>query len=143
MGTRRWWGRPTGGSSAEADLRHEIERLTQENMRLRLERQRPHSLSSITEQLRAAVEEPAGATDALEARDEAHHVLAQAEVTRRAVLDVLDSLVVAASQMQRQLAQDVPLAEIDRRVTERRTGRGAGQERERLGSSVAAEASRS
>ena len=124
MGSRRWWQRAAASGSDESLLRQEVERLTQENMRLRLEQQRPRNLSSVTEQLRAAVAQPAGETDPLEARDEAHHVLAQAEVTRRAILDVLDNLVVAAGQMQRQLLQDIPLSEIDRRVTDRRDRRG-------------------
>lgn len=89
-------------------------------MRLRLARQQPHSISSITEGLAELLDTPPATLEALEAQDEAHHVLAQAESMRRALLDVLDGLSVASAQMRRQLTEGLPLAEIDRRVTDRR-----------------------
>ena len=125
MASWRWWRRATAPDGELAALRQEVERLTQENMRLRLEQQRPRNLSAVADLLRAAVEQPAE-TDALEARDEAHHVAARTEATRRAVVDVLDGLVVAAGQLQRQLTEDVALTEIDRRVVERRAPRNRG-----------------
>ncbi|GAB7193438.1 hypothetical protein NUM3379_41480 [Kineococcus sp. NUM-3379] len=126
MASWRWWRRAAAPDGELAALRQEVERLTQENMRLRLEQQRPRNLSAVTDLLRAAVEQPAEA-DALEARDEAHHVAARTEATRRAVVDVLHGLVVAAGQLQRQLTEDVALTEIDRRVVERRGPRQRGE----------------
>ena len=122
MASWRWWRRAAAPDGELAALRQEVERLTQENMRLRLEQQRPRHLSAVADPLRAAVEQPARA-DALEARDEAQHVAARTEATRRAVVDVLDGLVVAAGQLQRQLTQDVASSEVDRRVTDRRSPR--------------------
>ncbi|WP_432545482.1 hypothetical protein [Kineococcus sp. SYSU DK004] len=136
----RWWQR-SGGSAEELEgLREEVARLTQENLRLRLEQQRPAGLHHVQRQIarhaaaggEAAERASAQHEAADEAADEAVHALAQAETARRAVLDVLDSLVVAAGQMQRQLTEGVPLAELDRRVVDRRSpgrvgdGRGAG-----------------
>lgn len=120
MAAKRWWRRSTGGADPHDDLWAEVERLRQENMRLRLQQQRPRSISSVTEQLAGLLSAPPAVVEALEAQDEAHHVLAQAESMRRSLLDVLDGLSVASTQMRRQLSEGLPLAEIDRRVTDRR-----------------------
>ena len=108
------------GDGELAELQQEVERLTQENMRLRLEQQRPVALSAVVDLLRDTAERPG--EDAAEARDEAHHVAARTEATRRAVVDVLEGLVVAAGQLQRQLTEGVAHTEIDRRVLDRRAG---------------------
>ncbi|GAA4991525.1 hypothetical protein [Kineococcus glutinatus] len=124
----RWWRRKAGADDEQVLLRQEVERLTQENMRLRLEQQRPRNLSAVAEQLRAVVArsgEDTAEVGFLEARDEAYHVMAQTEATRRAILGVLDDLVVSAGQLQRQLTSGLPLAEVDRRVVERRTASSA------------------
>ncbi|WP_369051977.1 hypothetical protein [Kineococcus terrestris] len=137
----RWWQR-SGGSAEELEgLREEVARLTQENLRLRMEQQRPAGLHHVQRQIArhaaAGGEAAERAAAREEAADEAVHALAQAETARRAVLDVLDSLVVAAGQMQRQLTEGVPLAELDRRVVDRRSpgrvgdGRAAGTVPER------------
>ena len=123
MAGRRWRRGDATGSDA-AELRAEVERLTQEVTRLRLERQRPVGIGSVAEQLSAltaaADAGTPGAGEDLEAQDRAHHVLAQAESMRQSLLDVLDQLVVAASQMQRQLLAGSSVMEIDRRVLDRR-----------------------
>ncbi|MEZ0164199.1 hypothetical protein AB2L27_05390 [Kineococcus sp. LSe6-4] len=125
MTTVRWWRRGGAAGGDTAELHREVERLTRENMRLRLERQRPHSLSQVAEQLRVISEQSPETLEALEAQDEAHHVRAQTESMRRALVDALDALTVAVAQTRRQLAVDLPLTEIDRRVVERRRSRGA------------------
>ncbi|MCI2238160.1 hypothetical protein MO973_09895 [Paenibacillus sp. TRM 82003] len=132
MAGHRWKRGGATDREEERELRAEVERLTQEVMRLRLERQRPVGIGSIAEQLAGLCADTAGnptasargntGTDELEAQDQAHHVLAQAESMRRSLLDVLDQLVVAASQMQRQLVAGGSPMEIDRRVLERRRG---------------------
>ncbi|WP_432492141.1 hypothetical protein [Kineococcus auxinigenes] len=123
----RRWRRGNATNRDEAELRAEVDHLTQEVLRLRLERQRPVGIGSVAEQLSAlsaaAVTGTAPsprAQDSLEEQDQAHHVLAQAESMRQSLLDVLDQLVVAASQMQRQLLAGTSVMEIDRRVLDRR-----------------------
>ncbi|WP_432489567.1 hypothetical protein [Kineococcus sp. SYSU DK018] len=127
----RRWGRGNATNRDEAELRAEVDRLTQEVVRLRLERQRPVGIGSVAEQLNALSAVPVatgspGAQDRLEAQDQAHHVLAQAESMRQSLLDVLDQLVVAASQMQRQLLAGTSVMEIDRRVLDRRRAADRG-----------------
>ncbi|WP_432501539.1 hypothetical protein [Kineococcus arenarius] len=122
----RRWKRGDATNRDEAELRAEVDRLNQEVLRLRLERQRPVSIGSVAEQLsalaavRADTATASRAQDQLEEQDQAHHVLAQAESMRQSLLDVLDQLVVAASQMQRQLLAGTSVMEIDRRVLDRR-----------------------
>ncbi|WP_432498255.1 hypothetical protein [Kineococcus gypseus] len=124
---RRRWGRGGADGGAEAELRAEVERLTQELARMRLERQRPVGVGGVAERLGALCAQQDGAAAALEAQDQAHHVLAQAESMRQSLLDVLDQLVVAASQMQRQLLAGTSVMEIDRRVLDRRRRGGVGE----------------
>jgi hypothetical protein len=119
---RLWPRRHRKATDEVAVLRRELDTYQQENMRLRLERQRPLSLGKVAAEMRelnsaAADLETLTSSDAL---DEAYHVLAQAETVRRSVLDAADGLSVAAIQLRRQLTADVPLSEIDRRITERR-----------------------
>jgi hypothetical protein len=107
------------------ELRLEVERLQQENMRLRLETQRPLSMGKLADELAQLAtglgDSPdPNASDAVDAVDAAHHVLASAEVTRQTVLNVLESLTIAAAQLRRQLETDVPPTELDRRVHDRR-----------------------
>ncbi|WP_432502597.1 hypothetical protein [Kineococcus arenarius] len=125
MRTARWWRRSGAAGGEEAELHLEVERLRRENARLQLERQRPRSISEVTEQLRGTLAGHPALLDALEAQDDAYHVMAHTEATRRALVDVLDELTVAAAQMKRQLGGGLPLAEIDRRVVERRGPRGS------------------
>jgi hypothetical protein len=140
------WRRGRGADEASA-LREQLDRLTAENMRLRLEQQRPLSLGAVSAQLAATadalangsgagetpVATPAGTAtgagegagrDAAAALDEAQHQLARASTLRATVLDVVQSLQVAAAQLERQLVADVPLTEVDRRVRPRRRADG-------------------
>lgn len=128
-----------------SELREEIGRLKHENMMLRLDRQRPTALGQVAEHLQAlaaAQSHPASSADrtALDERvpdgtvpdgatrnsseevDEAHHVLAQAQALRSALLDVLQTLRVSAAQLERQLVTGRSSSEVDRRVL---TGRRA------------------
>jgi hypothetical protein len=103
-------------------LRLEVERLQQENMRLRLETQRPLSMGKLADefaQLARSLGESAD-PDPSDTVDAAYHVLSSAEATRQAVLNVLESLTIAAGQLRRQLEMDVPSTEVDRRVHDRR-----------------------
>lgn len=103
-------------------LRLEVERLQQENMRLRLEAQRPLSMGKLADefaQLARSLHESAD-PDPSDTVDSAYHVLSNAEATRQAVLNVLDSLTIASGQLRRQLEMDVPPTEVDRRVHDRR-----------------------
>ncbi|WP_432564489.1 hypothetical protein [Kineococcus sp. SYSU DK003] len=125
MTRSRWWRRGEVAVGGGEELRREVERLTQENMRLRLEQQRPQSLSEVTAKLRETLPQMPAGQETLESQDEAYHVLAEIETMRRSLIDVLDALAVATAQMRRQLSEGVPLAEIDRRVTDRRRPRGA------------------
>lgn len=106
-----------------AVLRRELDKYQQENMRLRLERQRPLSLGKVASEMRKLHAETADleSHSSSDTVDEAYHVLAQAETLRRSVIDAVDGLSVAATQLRRQLTAGVPLSEIDRRSTERRS----------------------
>lgn len=113
---RGWPRRRVDRDDDLSSLAREVDRLRQENMCLRMERQRPVNVSAVIEELRAKGD----AVGAESRTDEAYHVLAQAETARRAVLDALDGLSVAAAQMRRQLTANLSGMEIDRRVEERR-----------------------
>jgi hypothetical protein len=118
-----WSARSSGEDSAQP-LRLELERLQQENMRLRLESQRPLSLGKLSAEvadLPQAISESLAPDPGDEnATDSAFHVYTRAETTRRTVLNVLEELTVATGQLARQLATEAPPSEIDRRVRDRR-----------------------
>ncbi len=124
----RWLPGLRRGGDEESALAKEIDRLRQENMRLRLERQRPTSVAAVVAELRARTE----ALGVEGGSDEAEHIRAEVESARRAVLDALESLIVAAEQTKRQLTLASSPMEIDRRVTDRR-GAGATPAGEPLG----------
>ena len=97
-------------------LRGELERLHEENARLRLDAQRPLHLLTVAEKVRACVPSPeAGA----EAADEARQLLVDTMVLKTAMLAVLRDLQTAAAQLERRLELDAPNSEIDRRVRDR------------------------
>jgi hypothetical protein len=104
-------------------LRREVDRLKQENMRLRLQTQRPLSMGKLADEfaeLTRSLDVPVE-SDPSDTVDAAYHVLSSAEATRRAVLGVLESMCTAAAQLRRQLESDLPSSEIDRRVQDRRS----------------------
>jgi len=102
-------------------LREEIERLAQDNMRLRLESQRPLSLGKVAADLqRVALAADPLEADMADTEDNAYHLLAQAHVIRSEVLNVVQTLQVAARQLERQLVTGVHLMEVDRRVLPQR-----------------------
>lgn len=117
-------GRNRSERPQESDvLQQEIDRLSQENMRLRLERQRPLSVGKIADDIRELTSESAQAEAYAEAQDDAQQVLAQAKAIRYAVLDLVQNLQVAAAQLERQLVTETSLMEVDRRVLSSRRSR--------------------
>lgn len=104
-------------------LQQEIDRLSQENMRLRLERQRPLSVGKIADDIRELTSASAQAEALAETHDDAQHVMAQAKAIRYAVLDLVQNLQIAAAQLERQLVTETSLMEVDRRVVSSRRHR--------------------
>jgi hypothetical protein len=108
------WTRRSDRDEQVSSLVTEIERLRQDNVRLRMERQRPVNVTAVVEELRSrarAIGE--------DAADEAHHALAQVESTRRALIDALDGLTAAVTQIRRQVVTGASAMEIDRRSSDR------------------------
>jgi len=120
---RNWFRGADPAGDEITVLRAWVEQLTQDNMRLRLNQQRPSSPGQFAHNLRELSSELAALPPTSEdAEDEALHALAEAQMVRRTVVDVLVNLQVLAAQMERQLIGELPHAEIDRRVL---SGRGA------------------
>ena len=97
-------------------LHDELQRLTDENARLRLEAQRPLHLLTVAETVRTAAQ---SVEDVAEQADESRQLLVEVLTLRTALLAVLRDLHTASGQMERRLELGVPATEIDRRVRER------------------------
>ncbi|MDP9395369.1 MAG: hypothetical protein M3Q27_14435 [Actinomycetota bacterium] len=110
------------GERALAALREEVERLREENARLRLDAQRPLHLLTVAETVRSLSDAPAP-----DAADEMRHELAELMTIRTGWLAVLRDLQTAGAQLERRLSLGTPSSEIDRRVREpKQAARTAG-----------------
>lgn len=113
-----------GRRQVEAELRaaigtmaDQLERLQDENVRLRLERQRPVSVGATAERLRQTAADPRAFTDD---GDDAWAALAEVSVLRDSLLAMCQDLSTCTAQLERQLVSLTPAPELDRRMDDRR-----------------------
>lgn len=122
----RW--RSTRDDVALARLREELDELRAENARLRSDEQRPLSPLAVAADLdRRSQDVGDGRALLMPESDEDLALLGQryldVELTRHELMEVCAQLQTLAGQLLRQLDTNLPAAEIDRRVTDRRDHR--------------------
>ncbi len=93
-------------------LRRELERLEDDNARLRLDRQRPIHLLGVAKKARSLAEQAAQDQPDDDDIEQRHTELL---TVRTSLLVVLQELQISAGQLERRLHLEVPASEIDRR----------------------------
>lgn len=99
------------------DLQAELERLRDENMRLRLDRQRMLGAASSADRVRELADAMRSAADST---DDTWQVLADSEALRDELIDVVAEVRRAMSAAEERLLSGTPATELDRRSRDRR-----------------------